>query len=55
MRCKACDVVLWDWEDPELCEKCLATISPGYTIELETPNTKPHHHDDDPIDEDDLL
>ena len=30
MRCKACDVLLGDHGDPELCDECLVTIKPDF-------------------------
>lgn len=48
MRCKACDVLLGDHDDPELCDECLTTIKPDFEI----PPTIGYSEEMDDIDDD---
>ena len=32
MRCKACDCILGDHGDPEMCDECLDTIRPDFEL-----------------------
>lgn len=42
MRCKACDVLLFDHDDPEMCGKCLDTINPDNDhVELDNEEIPP--------------
>ena len=41
MRCKACDCLLGDHGDPELCDDCLTTIKPDYEVPM-LPRTDPN-------------
>lgn len=42
MRCKACDVLLFDHDDPEMCGKCLDTINPDNDhVELDNEGVTP--------------
>ena len=51
MRCKACDSLLHDWDDPELCEPCLATIKDDYNDEVvDTRNEDEHVTESDSTD-----